>query len=56
MRIVHKIESLDDDDDRLRGKNLDRPERSDALTAAVACLDAHPGKDLPKAEVRKLLG
>lgn len=55
-RLVHKISSLVAYDDQLVRQHFDRPARSQALTNAVEYLDQHPGKDLPKARVRELLG
>lgn len=47
-RIVHKVASLAAYDDLLRGRGIDRPEKSPALTAALEFLSVNPKKDLPK--------
>ncbi len=54
-RIVHKVASLAAYDDFLRGRGIDRPARSPALTAALEFLREHPKKDLPKNLARDLL-
>lgn len=55
-RLVHKISSLVAYDDLLMRQNIARPPRSQELTNAAQWSQDNPGKDLPKATVRQLLG